>query len=141
MLDKEQIMRIIPHRPPMLFLDEVLELEPGVSVAATMKLTGEEFFFSGHFPGNPVLPGVVMVEAMAQAGAVCVLSMPEYAGKTAYFAGIDGVKFKRKVCPGEILRLELQVVKIRGPVGVGMAAAYVGDQRAAFGELTFAVDI
>ena len=131
---------IIPHRDPFLFLDEVLELEPGVRVLARMSVRGDEWFFPGHFPGRPIMPGVIMVEALAQAGAVAVLSEEENRGKLALFAGIDDVRFKRIVEPGDELELECTLVAVRGPIGKGKATARVDGQLAARGTLTFAVE-
>jgi 3-hydroxyacyl-[acyl-carrier-protein] dehydratase len=135
---RDVIEQIIPHRDPFLFLDEVLELEPGVRVVASKRLIGDEWFFPGHFPGRPIMPGVIMVEALAQAGAVAVLSEPENRGKLALFAGIDDVRFKRIVGPGDELTLTCEVEKARGPIGRGRATARVGDELAVRGTLTFA---
>ena len=132
------IESIIPHRDPFLFLDEVLELEPGVRVVARKSVRGDEWFFPGHFPGRPIMPGVIMVEAMAQAGAVAVLSEESNRGKLALFAGIDDVRFKRIVSPGEELVLECDVQQARGPIGRGKARATVAGQLAVRGTLTFA---
>jgi len=139
-LNKEQIKDIIPHRDPFLLLDEITYLEPGVKAIGKWHLTGEEAFFKGHFPGNPVLPGVLIVESLAQTGAVAVLSMEQFKGKIGYFAGIDGVKFKRKVLPGDTLVLEVELIRIRGIIGIGKAVATVNGERAAYGELTFAIN-
>src|SRR5260221_10071006 len=135
---RDVIETIIPHRDPFLFIDEVLELEPGVRVVARKSVTGDEWFFPGHFPGRPILPGVIMVEALAQCGAVAVLSEPENEGKLVLFAGIDGVRFKRIVEPGDELTLTCEVEAVRGPVGRGKAVARVGDELAVRGTLTFA---
>jgi len=135
---RQQIEAIIPHRDPFLFLDEVLELEPGVRVVARKVVRGDEWFFPGHFPGRPIMPGVIMVEALAQAGAVAVLSEPENEGKLVLFAGIDGVRFKRIVSPGDELTLTCELESLRGPVGRGRATATVGDELAVRGTLTFA---
>ena len=135
---REGIEAIIPHRDPFLFLDEVLELEPGVRVLARKQVRSDEWFFPGHFPGRPIMPGVIMVEALAQAGAVAVLSLEENQGKLALFAGIDDVRFKRIVEPGDELTLECAVEAARGPVGKGRAVARVGDELAVRGTLTFA---
>ena len=137
---REQIESIIPHRDPFLFLDEVLELEPGVRVVARKQVRGDEWFFPGHFPGRPIMPGVIIVEALAQAGAVAVLSVEENRGRLALFAGIDDVRFKRIVRPGEELTLECDLETVRGPIGKGKARASVGGELAVRGTLTFAVD-
>jgi 3-hydroxyacyl-[acyl-carrier-protein] dehydratase len=135
---RQTIEAIIPHRDPFLFLDEVLELEPGVRVVARKLVRDDEWFLPGHFPGRPIVPGVIMVEALAQAGAVAVLSLPENRGKLALFAGIDGVRFKRIVSPGDELILTCEVEAARGPIGRGKAVARVGDELAVRGTLTFA---
>ncbi|MER3410331.1 MAG: 3-hydroxyacyl-[acyl-carrier-protein] dehydratase FabZ [Thermoleophilia bacterium] len=137
---RETIQAILPHRDPFLFLDEVLELEPGQRVVARMEVRGDEWFFPGHFPGRPILPGVIMVEALAQAGAVAVLSVPENRGKMVLFAGIDGLRFRRVVVPGEELLLTCELEMARGPVGRGRALARVGDAVAVRGTLTFATE-
>ena len=136
---RDVIETIIPHRDPFLFLDEVLELEPGIRVVARKRVRGDEWFFRGHFPGRPIMPGVVMVEALAQAGAVAALSLEENRGKLALFAGIDDVRFKRMVLPGDELELTCELNRMRGPVGRGKATAEVGGELAARGTLTFAV--
>ena len=135
---RDAIEAIIPHRDPFLFLDEVLELEPGVRVLARMSVRGDEWFFPGHFPGRPIMPGVIMVEALAQAGAVAVLSEEENRGKLALFAGIDDVRFKRIVEPGDELTLSCEIESVRGPIGRGRAVARVGEELAVRGTLTFA---
>lgn len=134
-----EIMKIIPHRQPFLLVDTIEELEPGVSALGKKCVSFNEPFFAGHFPGNPVMPGVLIVEALAQVGAVALLSLPEYRGKTAYFAGIDKVKFKKKVLPGDVLLLETKITKQKGPIGVGEAKAYVDGKLAVKAELTFAI--
>jgi 3-hydroxyacyl-[acyl-carrier-protein] dehydratase len=136
-MDKTAIEQVLPHRDPMLFLDEVLELIPGQRVVARKTVT--EADCAGHFPGNPIMPGVKMVEALAQCGAVAVLSQPENQGKLALFAGIDDVRFKRVVRPGEVLLLECEVETVRGPVGRGKVRATVDGALAVRGTLTFAV--
>jgi 3-hydroxyacyl-[acyl-carrier-protein] dehydratase len=136
-LERAEIETILPHRPPMLLLDEVLELQPGERVVAR-KLVREEDC-AGHFPGNPIMPGVLMVEALAQAGAVAVLSEDENRGKLALFAGIDDVRFKRIVRPGDVLTLECSLEQVRGPIGRGKARATVDGELAVRGTLTFAV--
>ena len=135
---REQIEAIIPHRDPFLFLDEVLELEAGVRVVARKSVRGDEWFFPGHFPGRPIMPGVIMVEALAQAGAVAVLAEEENRGKLALFAGIDDVRFKRIVEPGDELTLSCEIESVRGPIGRGRVVARVGDELAVRGTLTFA---
>lgn len=135
----QEIMNILPHRSPFLLIDTIEELEVGVKAVAKKNVTFNEPFFAGHFPGNPVMPGVLIIEALAQTGAVAILSQPEFQGKTAYFAGINSAKFKQKVLPGDTLRLETEIVKIKGPIGVGAAKAYVGDKLACMAELTFAI--
>lgn len=135
----KEIMEIIPHRYPFLLIDTIEELEPGVRAVGKKCVSMNEPYFQGHFPGNPVMPGVLIIEALAQVGAVAILSQPEWKGRTAYFAGIDGVKFKQKVVPGDVLTLEMEIIKVKGPVGVGKAVATVDGKIAARGELTFAI--
>lgn len=132
-------MDIIPHRYPFLLIDTIEELEPGVRAVGKKCVSVNEPFFQGHFPGNPVMPGVLILEALAQVGAVAILSQPEWKGRTAYFAGIDKAKFRRKVFPGDVLSLEMEIIKVKGPVGVGKAVAKVDGQVAAQAELTFAI--
>lgn len=136
-LGRAEIEAILPHRAPMLLLDEVLQLEPGARVVA--RTTVREERCAGHFPGNPIMPGVLMVEALAQAGAVAVLSQEENRGKLALFAGIDDVRFKRIVRPGEELTLECELESVRGPIGKGRVRATVDGELAVRGTLTFAV--
>ena len=136
-LDRAAIEQVLPHRDPMLLIDEVLELEPGRRVVARRTVTEEDC--AGHFPGNPIMPGVKMVEALAQCGAVAVLSLEENRGKLALFAGIDDVRFKRVVRPGETLTLECEVETVRGPVGRGKVKATVEGRLAVRGTLMFAV--
>jgi 3-hydroxyacyl-[acyl-carrier-protein] dehydratase len=139
-LGREQIEAILPHRDPFLLIDEVVELEPGARVVARKRVRGDEWWFAGHFPGRPVMPGVLIVEAMAQAGAVAVLSQEENRGRIAFFGGIDGVRFKRIVEPGDELELECRLQAVRGPIGKGKATAKVDGKLAARGTLTFAVE-
>lgn len=137
LLDREQIMEIIPHRDPFLLIDEVEELEPGVRAVAIKHIKPDEDWFRGHFPQHPVVPGVLIVEMLAQAGAVCALSLPENRGRIAFFTGIDDVKIRRQVRPGETIRLEVELIKLRSQAGVGRAVATVNGERAVSGELTF----
>lgn len=139
MLDTEGVKAILPHREPFLLVDVIDELEPGVRAVGRRVLREEDFWFRGHFPGHPVMPGVLMVEAMAQVGAVALLALPENRGKIAFFAGIDKVRFKRQVVPGDELRMELAVTKTRGAFGWGEGTAYVGEELACSGELMFAI--
>jgi 3-hydroxyacyl-[acyl-carrier-protein] dehydratase len=138
-LGRPEIEAIIPHREPFLLLDEVVELVPGVRVVARKRVREDEWYLAGHFPGRPIMPGVLMVEALAQAGAVAVLSGGENRGKMALFAGIDGVRFKRVVEPGEELELTCDLERVRGSIGRGKATATVGGELAVRGTLTFAV--
>ena len=137
---RAEIEAILPHRDPFLLLDEVLELEPGRRVVAKREVRADDFWVPGHFPDRPVMPGVLIVEAMAQAGAVAVLIEEENRGKIAFFAGIDDCRFKRVVSPGDTLTLTCEIDMVRGPIGRGKATAYVGDELAARGTLTFAVE-
>lgn len=139
MLDVREIMKILPHRPPFLLLDRIVEIEAGKKVVAQKNLTINEPFFAGHFPGEPVMPGVLIVEALAQAGAVALLSQAEFKGKTAYFGGIDQVKFRQKVVPGDILRLEVEIVKLKGRAGIGHGVATVDSKKVCEGRLTFMI--
>lgn len=135
----KEIMEVLPHRAPFLLIDTIEELEAGTRAVARKNVTYNEPYFAGHFPGNPVMPGVLIVEALAQTGAVAILSQPEWKGKTAYFAGINQVKFKQKVLPGDTLTLETEIIKVKGPVGVGMGNAYVDGKLVCRAELTFAI--
>jgi 3-hydroxyacyl-[acyl-carrier-protein] dehydratase len=139
-LDRAAIEAILPHREPFLLIDEVLELVPGERVVARKLIRDDEWYLRGHFPGRPVMPGVLIVEAMAQTGAVAVLSEEENRGRIALFAGIDDTRFKRIVEPGDELQLECTLEQARGPIGKGKARATVDGELAARGTLTFAVE-
>ncbi len=139
MLGIKEIEEIIPHRHPFLLVDKIEELEPGERAVGYKAVSFDEYFFRGHFPQEPVMPGVLMIEALAQVGAAAILSLEENKGKTAYFGGINSAKFKRKVVPGDVLRLEVEIIKRKGPVGVGKATASVDGQTAVMAELTFAI--
>lgn len=137
--DTKQIMEIIPHRHPFLLIDTIEELEEGVRAVGKKCVSANEPYFAGHFPGNPVMPGVLIIEALAQVGAVAMLGMEQWKGKTAYFVGIDKAKFRRKVLPGDVLMLETKIIKVKGNIGVGEATATVDGKVAAKAELTFAI--
>lgn len=139
LMSTKQIMEIIPHRQPFLLIDTIEELEPGVKAVGKKCVSYNEPYFAGHFPNEPVMPGVLIIEAMAQVGAVAILGRPENKGKTAYFAGINGAKFKKKVVPGDVLTLELEIIKEKGPIGIGKGTAKVDGKIAATAELTFAI--
>ena len=139
MLDKEEIKKIIPQREPFLMIDEVEEYIPGESAIAYKHVDENEYYFQGHFPGNPIMPGVLIVESLAQTGAVAILSMEENKGKNALFGGIDKLRFKKQLIPGDTLKLEVKIIKRKGPIGIGEAIATVNGKIAVKGELTFAV--
>ncbi|NLZ46506.1 MAG: 3-hydroxyacyl-ACP dehydratase FabZ [Clostridiales bacterium] len=139
LLNQEQIKEIIPHRDPFLLIDEINEMEAGKHVIATKYITKKDFWFKGHFPDYPVTPGVLMIEMLAQAGAVALLSLPENKGKLGLFGGINNAKFRRQVFPGDTLKLEVTINKVRGPIGVGTAIATVDGQKAVACEITFAI--
>lgn len=139
MLNKEEIEKIIPQRDPFLMIDEVEEIVEGESAIAYKNVSAEEWYFKGHFPGNPIMPGVLIAESLAQTGAVAILSMEENKGKNALFGGIDKMKFKKMVVPGDRMKLEVKIIKRKGPIGVGEAIATVDGKVAAKGELTFAL--
>lgn len=139
MLDINEIKKIIPQRSPFLMIDKVEELKPGESCVAYKNVCINEPYFDGHFPGNPIMPGVLIIEALAQTGAVAILSLEEYKGKNALFGGVDKVRFKKQVLPGDLLKLEVKIIKRKGPIGVGEAIATVDGKVAVKGELTFAI--
>ena len=139
MLDREDVKAIIPHRDPFLLVDRVESYEPGERCIAYLDVSEEAFWVPGHFPEYAVMPGVLIVEALAQAGAVALLSLPENQGRIALFAGIDKARFKRQVRPGDALRLECAIIRRRGPIGFGEAKASVDGELACSAELMFAV--
>ena len=139
MLNIQQIQEILPHRHPFLLIDRSDELDAGKRAVGTKCVSFNEPFFAGHFPQEPVMPGVLILEALAQAGAVAILSQPENKGKLVLFGGIDGARFKGKVVPGDVLLLETQIIKVKGPIGIGSAKATVNGKLVAKAELTFVV--
>ena len=138
-LDRDEIKAIIPHREPFLLVDRIESFVPGESAVGYLDVTADMFWVPGHFPEYAVMPGVLIVEACAQDGAVALLSLPENVGRIVFSGGIDGVRFKRQVVPGETLRMECTITKRRGPIGFGTAKAWVGDELACAGELMFAI--
>ena len=139
MLSKEEIEKVIPQRDPFLMIDEIEDYEIGKSAVAYKNVKKTEWYFKGHFPGNPIMPGVLIAESLAQTGAFAILSLEENRGKNALFGGIDKMKFKRMVVPGDRIKLEVKIIKQKGPIGVGEAVATVDGKVAAKGELTFAL--
>ncbi len=139
MLDVKGIMNIIPQRPPFLMIDKVEEYVPGESAIAYKNVNINEWYFQGHFPNEPIMPGVLITEALAQTGAIAILSVEENKGKNALFGGIDKLRFKKPVVPGDVLKLEVKIIKKKGPIGVGEAIASVEGKVVAKGELTFAI--
>lgn len=137
MLESQEIQAIIPHRYPFLLVDRIIELDIGKRAVGIKNVTINDSFFQGHFPGHPIMPGVLIIEALAQVGTVAILKMPEYEGYLGLFAGLDDVKFKRQVIPGDQLRLEVELVSLRKSFGVATGKAYVGDQLATVGTLKF----
>lgn len=139
MLNKNEIKQIIPQREPFLMIDEVEEYIPGESAVAYKHVSEDEWYFKGHFPGNPIMPGVLITESLAQTGAIAILSVEENKGRNALFAGIDKMRFKKQVVPGDILKLEVKIIKQKGPIGIGEALATCDGKIVAKGELTFAI--
>lgn len=139
MLGIKEIQEIIPHRHPFLLIDAIDELEPGIRAVGYKAVTYNEPFFTGHFPGEPVMPGVLIVEALAQTGAVAILSREENRGKVAYFGAVNHARFRQKVIPGNRLRLECQIIRQKGPMGIGQATATVDGKTAVSAELTFMI--
>jgi 3-hydroxyacyl-[acyl-carrier-protein] dehydratase len=137
-LSLEQIKEIIPHRDPFLLLDEIIELDT-FKASGIKHVTPDEFYFKGHFPGKPVVPGVILVESLAQVGAVIILSHDKYKGKIAYFTGIKNAKFRKSVLPGDTVYLHCEVTRIKGAFGFGKAEAYVNDELVCEAEVSFAV--
>ncbi|MBA1433925.1 3-hydroxyacyl-ACP dehydratase FabZ [Bombilactobacillus bombi] len=139
-LEANQIQKILPHRYPMLLVDRILDYQPGEYAIGVKNVSVNENFFQGHFPGNPVMPGALIVEALAQTGAIALLSLPSFKGKTAYFGGIRKVKFRQMVRPGDQLKLEVHLDKLRGNAGLGHANAYIGEKCICSGDLVFAIE-
>lgn len=140
LLNQEQIKEIIPHRDPFLLIDSIEEMEVGMSAVGTKTLSSDDYWFKGHFPTEPVLPGVLTMEMLAQTAAVCLMSLPEYKGKIGYFAGIDGAKFKNKAVPGDVLSLHIEIIKVRGPICICKGIAKnQNDKIVASAELKFAI--
>lgn len=136
-MNKQQIEEIIPHRDPFMLIDEVVEMVPGKSIVARKHIKEDEFWFKGHFPEKPVVPGVLLVEMLAQAGAVLMLSLDEHKGKIGFLGGVDKAKFRRMVVPGDTVTLEVEMIKIKGPVGVGKTVASVDGEKAVTAEISF----
>ena len=139
LLNKEQIMEIIPHRDPFLLIDEINEMTPGQKVVATKHIREDEYWFKGHFPEYSVTPGVLLIEMLAQAGAVCMLSLEEHKGKIGFLGGVNNAKFRRQVLPGDTVKLEVEMIKIRGSIGIGKALATVNGEKAVSAEISFAL--
>jgi 3-hydroxyacyl-[acyl-carrier-protein] dehydratase len=138
-LNIEQIMEILPHRYPMLLVDRVEELEPGKRAVGYKNVTMNEQIFQGHYPGKPIMPGVLMVEALAQLGGIAILSLDKYKGKKPILGAIRNAKFRRMVVPGDVLKLEIEIVKVKGPAGIGKGTATVNGEKAVEAEITFMI--
>ena len=139
-LNAEEIQQILPHRYPFLLVDRVLACEPGKSAEAIKCVSMNEMQFTGHFPGRPIMPGVLIIEALAQTGAIAILTEEENRGKVALFAGIKNARFKKQVVPGDVLSMKCEIISRKGPLGIGKAEAYVDGKLAVSAELSFAID-
>lgn len=140
MLGVKEIEKIIPHRHPFLLVDRIDEMEPGIRAVGQKCFTYDEWFFKGHFPEQPVVPGVLVIEALAQVGAVALLSLEENQGKIPFFGGISKARFRQKIVPGDCVKLECEIIKRKGPVGIGNATAYVSGKVAVSAEISFAIN-
>lgn len=138
-MNRQQIEEVLPHRDPFLLIDEVVEMEPGKSVKARKYIKADDFWFKGHFPQKPVVPGVLIIEMLAQAGAVAMLSLDENKGKIGFLGGVDKAKFRRMVVPGDVLTLDVEIIKVKGPVGFGKALASVNGEKAVTAEISFVI--
>ncbi|MDR2940793.1 MAG: 3-hydroxyacyl-ACP dehydratase FabZ [Clostridiales bacterium] len=136
-MDIKEVMEIIPHRPPFLLIDKVIEIEPGKKITAIKNLSINEYFFQGHFPQEPIMPGVLIIEALAQAGAVALLSQPENRGKVAYLGAVDKAKFRAKAIPGDTLLLEATLTRLKANAGTAKVMAFIGGKKACEAEITF----
>lgn len=138
-LNSQEVMDLIPNRYPIFFIDKVEELIPGEKVVAIKNVTINEPFFQGHFPGEPVMPGVLIIETLAQAGSIPLLTLEDFKGQTAYLGGLNKVKFRQKVVPGDVLRLQVDIVKLKKYAGIGYGQVFVGDKKVAEAEMTFII--